>query len=114
VPDVNPPRGFPRRGEIYWAPTDKTRPVLIVSADIRNQRSTSVVVVAITSQIPERQYPVDVLLPEGDPLPKAGCVKCDSLYTLLKADLGNYRDDLRTEQMDAVDAALKKALSLRP
>lgn len=108
------PKGFPRRGEIYWAPMDKVRPVLIVSADIRNQRSSTVVVVTLTSQVPERQYPVDVLLAAGDPLPEPGCVKCDSLYTLRKDDLDNYRDDLRPEQMVDVDAALTKALSLRP
>jgi mRNA interferase MazF len=106
------PRDFPRRGEIYWAQIEKVRPVLIVSADIGNKFSNAVVVAALSSQIPEKQYPMNVYLAEGDPLPDAGVVLCRSLYTFLKEDLKNHRADLRPEQLAEVDLALAAALEL--
>ncbi len=107
------PRKFPRRGEIYWAPMDKVRPVVIVSNDTGNQHSNSVVVVPITTQIREKRYPVDVHLDDGDPLPGECRITCNSLYTLLKDDLHEYRASLRPEQITEVDAALKVGLALK-
>jgi mRNA-degrading endonuclease toxin of MazEF toxin-antitoxin module len=88
------------------------RPVLVVSADSGNRTSESVVVAALTTTIPEKNYPMNVYLPEGDPLDKAGVVLCRSLYTLPKADLKGYRADLSAEQMVAVDRGLISALAL--
>jgi mRNA-degrading endonuclease toxin of MazEF toxin-antitoxin module len=106
------PREFPRRGEIYWAQIEKVRPVLIVSAEPGNKFSNAVVVAALTSQIPEKQYPMNVLLPAGAPLPDAGVVLCRNLYTFLKEDLQNYRADLSADQLGEVDQALISALEL--
>jgi mRNA-degrading endonuclease toxin of MazEF toxin-antitoxin module len=107
------PRKFPRRGEIYWAPAGtKIRPVVIVSNDNRNQFANAVVVAAITTQLSDKEYRVNVSLPAGDPLDKAGEILCGSIYTLLKDDLRSYRAPLRPEQLAEVDAALKIALAL--
>lgn len=106
------PRDFPRRGEIYWAPLEKVRPVLIVSADTGNKFSNAVVVAALTSQVPEKRYPMNVHLAAGDPLPEAGVVLCRNLYTFLKEDLEGYRADLKPEQLAEVDLALVSALEL--
>jgi mRNA interferase MazF len=106
------PREFPRRGEIYWAQLEKVRPVVVVSADIGNKFSNAVVVAALTSQIPEKEYPMNVHLPAGHPLEDAGVILCRNLYTFLKEDLGTYRADLSEEQLAAVDRALISALEL--
>ncbi len=106
------PKSFPRRGEIYWAPLDKVRPVVVVSGDHGNQFSNAVVVAAITRTIPEKKFPMNVHLPANQPLPDAGVVLCRNLYTLPKDDLHNYRADLTVDQMGEVDAALRVALSL--
>ena len=106
------PKNFPRRGEIYWAPIDKVRPVVIVSADIGNQFTNAVVVAAITRTIPDKAYPVNVHLDVNDPLPDAGVILCRNLYTLLKGDLANYRADLSAAQLAQVDRALRVALAL--
>src|SRR4249919_472813 len=100
------PRDYPRRGEIYWARVEKVRPVLIVSAEAGNKFSNAVVVAVLTTTIPEKQYPMNVHLAAGDPLPDPGVILCRSLYTFLKEDLENYRADLRPEQMVEVDKAL--------
>jgi mRNA interferase MazF len=107
------PREFPRRGEIYWAPTDKRRPVVIVSADVGNKFSSAVVVAAITRTVPEKDYPMNVYLGANDPLPEPGVVMCRSLYTMRKEELDSYRADLRPEQLSEVDGALGSALQLR-
>jgi mRNA-degrading endonuclease toxin of MazEF toxin-antitoxin module len=106
------PRRFPRRGEIYWVPLDKKRPAVVVSADIGNQYTNAVVVAAMTTTIAAKRFPVNVLLPAGQPLEKEGEVLCRNLYAMPKDELGGYRADLTSEQMDKVDAALRRALAL--
>lgn len=106
------PNRFPRRGEIYWAPLDKVRPVVIVSADSGNQFTNAVVVAAITTTIPDKDFPVNVALAANDPLPKAGVILCRNLYALPKDALQNYRADLSAEQMERVSRALRTALAL--
>lgn len=110
MPDF--PREYPRRGEIYWAPLEKVRPVVIVSADTGNKFSNAVIVAALTTQTPKKKYPMNVHLPAGDPLEDASVVLCRSLYTFLKEDLEEYRADLNPGQLAAVDAALISALEL--
>jgi mRNA-degrading endonuclease toxin of MazEF toxin-antitoxin module len=110
---VDFPKGFPRRGEIYWAPAaTKVRPVVIVSADHGNQHSNAVVVAALTSQVPAKKFPVNVHLPAGQPLPDPGVILCRSLYTLPKDELRNYRADLSEAQVAELDVALRVALTL--
>ena len=54
------------RGEVYWAELDPTlgqeqggrRPVLVLSEDIFNVRSGTVIAVALTSQEPKAAYPL--------------------------------------------------------
>jgi mRNA-degrading endonuclease toxin of MazEF toxin-antitoxin module len=111
VPDF-PNKKFPRRGEIYWAPLDKVRPVVVVSANSGNQFTEDVVVAALSTKIPGKQYPVNVHLPSGEPLPDAGVIKCRSLFALRKTDLKSFRACLSTAQMEQVDEALRKALAL--
>ena len=108
------PREYPRRGEIYWAPsTAKVRPVVVVSNDTGNKFGSTVIVAPLTRTIPAKKYPVNVHLHAGDPLPAAGVITCGSLYTLEKDDLNEYRADLRPEQLAEVDAALKASLALK-
>lgn len=109
---ANFPREYPRRGEIYWAPLEKVRPVVIVSADTGNKFSNAVVVAALTTQTPKKRYPMNVHLPAGEPLEDASVILCRNLYTFLKEDLENYRADLRPEQLAEVDLALIAALEL--
>src|SRR2546423_10647364 len=78
-----------RRGEIYWADLDPTkgyeqagqRPVLILSNDIFNQRSGTVIAMALTSQPPPAAFPLtmEVL---GANLPKKSWIKISQIRTL--------------------------------
>jgi len=77
------------RGDIVWANLDPSlgseqkglRPVLILSHDIFNERSGTVIAVAITSQPPKAHFPLTFELPEKL-LPKKSWVKISQIRIL--------------------------------
>jgi len=70
------------RSEIYWADLNPVwgreqpclRPVLVLSQDIFNRRSETVIAIAITSQPQRAGFPLTLALPDGT-LPKPSWVK---------------------------------------
>ncbi len=84
------------RGEIYWADLNPVRgheqgglrPVLILSHDLFNDRSGTVIALAITSQPQRAGYPLTWQVPPGT-LPKASWVKISQLRTLSTERLGD-------------------------
>ncbi len=80
----------PRRAEIYLAslrtrPGDrKTRPVLVISPDVRNRWASDVFVLPLSTQI--RPAPTHVLLDRGQGgIPHASIVKCEQVTCLDKS-----------------------------
>jgi mRNA interferase MazF len=77
------------RGEIRWAELSPARgheqsglrPVLILSHDIFNERSETVIAVAITSQPQKTGFPITLKLETGN-LPKQSWVKTGQIRTL--------------------------------
>lgn len=77
------------RGEIYWADLDPTvgheqagrRPVLIVSRQTFNDRSGTVIAIALTSVEPKAGYPLTLELTRTG-LPKRSWVKISQIRTL--------------------------------
>ena len=77
------------RGEIRWADLNPTRgreqaglrPVLILSHDIFNERSGTVIAVAITSQSQKAGFPLTLELKSGK-LPKQSWAKISQIRTL--------------------------------
>ena len=77
------------RGEIYWADLNPVRgheqaghrPVVILSHDIFNERSGTVITMAITSQSQKAGFPLTHELSGGD-LPKTSWVKISQIRTL--------------------------------
>ncbi|TFH17874.1 MAG: type II toxin-antitoxin system PemK/MazF family toxin [Lentisphaerales bacterium] len=77
------------RGDIVWADLNPTkgheqaglRPVLILSQDVFNERSGTVIAVALTSQPPQASFPLNLEL--GDTkLPKKSWAKISQIRTL--------------------------------
>ena len=70
------------RGEIYWADLNPVRgreqagrrPILILSNDLFNRRSGTVIAMAITSQPQRAGFPLTFPLPPGK-LPKPSWIK---------------------------------------
>lgn len=108
-----------RQGEIYWLDFSPARgseqrgrrPALIVQNDVGNRYAPTTIVTAITSQISDREYPVDVLLPAGV-LPQESEVLCSQVYTVNKSRLEGFVTKLDKHTMRKVDQALKVSLAL--
>ena len=83
------------RGDIVWASLDPTigneqsglRPVLILSQDVFNQRSGTVIAVALTSQEPRAGFPLTYEI-KNVRLPKRSWVKISQIRTLSTNRLG--------------------------
>ena len=83
------------RGEIYWAGLDPTqgheqagrRPVLILSEDIFNAHSGTVIAVVLTSRVPQAGFPLSVEI-VGSGLPKRSWAKVSQIRTLSVNRLG--------------------------
>jgi mRNA interferase MazF len=83
------------RGEIRWADLNPTigreqsgeRPVLILSQDIFNERSGTVIAMALTSQEPRAGFPLthEIL---GSKLPKQSWIKISQIRTLSTKRIG--------------------------
>lgn len=77
------------RGDIYWADLDPTqgreqaghRPVLIISHEVFNSRSETVIAMAITSQPQKADFPLTYELSK-DVLPKSSWIKISQIRTL--------------------------------
>jgi mRNA interferase MazF len=76
--DLNPVRGRERAGE---------RPVLILSHDVFNERSGTVIAVALTSQEPRAAFPLTLEVRAAG-LPKRSWVKIGQIRTLSTERIG--------------------------
>lgn len=84
------------RGEIRWAELNPARgseqsgrrPVLILSADVFNERSGTVIAVALTSQQPRAGFPLSLELTSARP-PKRSWVKISQIRTLSTERIGD-------------------------
>lgn len=94
------------RGDIVWADLDPTRrheqrgrrPVLVVSQDVFNKRSGTVVAMALTSQEPRAGFPLSLELRRTG-LPKRSWVKISQIRVLATERMGArisraHRDEL--------------------
>ena len=98
-----------RRGEIWWADLDPTqgreqsgrRPVLILSQDVFNDRSGTVIAVALTSQEPTAGFPLTLELSDTT-LPKKSWVKVSQIRTLLVLRLDTKIGEASPEELQAV------------
>lgn len=92
------------RGDIWWADLNPVRgheqagiqPVMVISHDIFNERSGTVIALALTSQPPKAGFPLSHELTSIE-LPKRSWVKISQIRTLsverLGAKLGNISPD---------------------
>ena len=97
------------RGEIWWADLNPVRgseqvgvrPVLIISQDIFNQRSGTVIALALTSQSPVVDFPLTFELRTAN-LPKKSWVKISQIRTLSKERLSDRIGSISPEELDQI------------
>jgi mRNA interferase MazF len=105
------------RGEIYWADLNPVRgheqggirPVLVLSHDVFNERSGTVIAVAITSQSQRAGYPLTWRLPQGR-LPRESWVKISQVRTLSVDRLGTIAGRLDDADVDRVADGLSQLI----
>jgi mRNA interferase MazF len=94
------------RGEVYWADLNPVRgreqagwrPVLILSHDLFNRKSETVIAMAITSQPQGAGFPLTLALP-SEMLPKPSWVKISQIRTISVDRLGKKIAVLDTETL---------------
>jgi len=94
------------RGEIRWADLNPvrgheqggTRPVVILSHNVFNERSGTVIAMAVTSQAQRAGFPLTLEL-ESDCLPKQSWVKISQIRTLSAKRIGELIDSLSPETL---------------
>ncbi|HTK37219.1 MAG TPA: type II toxin-antitoxin system PemK/MazF family toxin, partial [Pyrinomonadaceae bacterium] len=105
------------RGDIVWANLDSTlgheqsgsRPVLVLSQDIFNERSGTVIAVVLTSQQPSAGFPLTLEL--SDPrLPKKSWVKISQIRTLSTQRLGKKIGEASDEELESVIDGLNEII----
>jgi mRNA interferase MazF len=103
------------RGEIWWADLNPTRgheqagirPVLVVSHDVFNQRSGTVIAIAITSQKPRVGFPLALEIKSAK-LPKQSWVKISQIRTLAVERLSKRLTVVSPEEIDQVVEGLNE------
>lgn len=105
------------RGEIRWADLNPTRgheqsghrPVLILSHDVFNERSGTVIAVALTSQQPRAGFPL-TLESKADGLPKESWIKISQIRTLAAERIGRRIARVSDEEVARVIEGLNEIL----
>ncbi|MGB5983975.1 MAG: type II toxin-antitoxin system PemK/MazF family toxin [Desulfobacterales bacterium] len=105
------------RGDIYWADLNPVigseqgglRPVLILSHNVFNDRSGTVITVAITSQPQRAGYPLTMELSDTK-LPKKSWVKISQIRILSKKRIGNKMAKASDEEMALIIDGLNEII----
>ena len=106
------------RGEIRWADHDPTRgrkqagrrPVLVLSHDVFNGRSGTVIAVALTSQPQRAGFPLTLELQTAD-LPRRSWVKISQIRTLAVERIGERLTRVTPEDLARVIEGLNEIIS---
>ncbi len=115
-----------RRGDVLLAelpfittPTEqKLRPALVIQNDVGNRFSPNLIVASISSQLPRRRYPTNVLLrrdspeAEGSGLDLDSVVQAEAILTISKGAVQRPLGRLNEQAMQAVDDCLRVSLAI--
>jgi mRNA interferase MazF len=107
------------RGEIRWADLNPTRgreqaglrPVLILSHDVFNERSGTVIAMALTSQPQRAGFPLTLELSSKD-LPKRTWVKISQIRTLAVERVGRRLGKASPEELAQVIDGLNEIVGI--
>ena len=105
------------RGDIIWADLNPTigheqagkRPVLVLSHEVFNKRSGTVIVVAITSQPQRAEFPLTLELQESN-LPKRSWVKISQIRTLSVKRLRKKISVAKPEEINLIIEGLNEII----
>lgn len=99
--DLNPTRGQAQSA---------LRPVVVISHTVFNERSGTVIAMAITSRPQRAGFPLTLEL-EGTDLPKRSWVKISQIRTLSRERLGDRLGQVLPEELDLLVEGLNEIVS---
>ena len=99
--DLNPIRGHEQAGR---------RPVVVISHDVFNERSGTVIAIAITSQPQRAGFPLTLELTSGN-LPKRSWVKISQIRTLSTQRLAEKIGRVSPEELDQIILGLNEIIA---
>ena len=107
------------RGEIRWADLIPTRgreqaglrPVLILSQDVFNERSGTVIAMAITSQAQRAGFPLTLEL-ESRSLPKKSWLKISQIRTMSVERIGKKIGKASPEELEQAIVGLNEIIGI--
>jgi len=105
------------RGEVRWADLNPvrgheqggTRPIVILSHDVFNKRSGTVIAMALTSQTQRAGFPLTLEL-ESSSLPKRSWIKISQIRTLSVERIGDLIETLPPEKLSQLIDGLNEIL----
>ena len=105
------------RGSVHWADLSPTRgheqsarrPVLILSADVFNERSGTVIAVALTTQPQRAGFPLTLELDSAQ-LPRPSWIKISQIRTLSAQRIGRKLGTASPEEVAQVIEGLNEIL----
>ena len=106
------------RGGIYWADLNPTigneqsgiRPVLVISNNIFNDRSGTVIALALTSQPQKAGFPLTYEL-AGTDLPKKSWVKISQIRTLSTLRIKDKLGEINQEELEMIIEGLDEIIA---
>lgn len=106
------------RGDIFWADLNPTvgseqaglRPVVVLSHDVFNERSGTVIAMAITSRPQRIGFPISLEL-KSVKLPKRSWVKISQVRTLSVHRLGRRIGRVSAEELETLVSGLNEIVA---
>ena len=105
------------KGDILWAELDPVvgneqagrRPVMVISNNIFNERSGSVIAVAVTSQEPRAPFPLTTVISDSK-LPKRSWAMIGQIRTLSVKRLGRKIGKASRDDLDLIVEGLNEII----
>jgi mRNA interferase MazF len=105
------------RGNVHWADLDPVRgreeaglrPIVVVSHDIFNARSGTVIAMAISSQQPSAGFPLTLQI-QSAKLPKKSWVKISQIRTLSVERIGRRIGRLAPDELEQLISGLNEII----
>jgi len=106
------------RGDVFWANLNSTidheqaghRPVLILSRDVFNKHSGTVIAVALTSQPQKAAFPLTLEL-SNEKLPKKSWAKISQIRTLSNKRLGKKIGRATVKELQLIVEGLNEIIT---
>ncbi len=106
------------RGDVVWAELNPTlgpeqggqRPVVVLSHDVFNDRSGTVIGVAVSSQAPRAGYPLTLELTTAR-LPKRSWAKISQIRTLSVERIGRKLGRVAPEELERIIEGLNEIIA---